>query len=95
MAISLKLLYFPEFGRALLGVEDEGIALLDTPVAEALVRALQESLPIAAMQRASIYVDQVQVAWGFIPGVHDHLDFRLRGQEKSGRAMLRPLSSRS
>jgi hypothetical protein len=73
MAITLKLLYFPEFGRALLGVNDEGVALLDTPVAEALVRALQEALPIAAMQRASIYVDQVQVAWGFIPGVHDHL----------------------
>jgi hypothetical protein len=73
MSITLQLLCFPELGRALLGVEDEGIALLDTPVAEALVRALQEALPIAAMQRASIYVDQVQVAWGFIPGVHDHL----------------------
>jgi hypothetical protein len=73
MSITLKILCFPEFGRALLGVGDEGIALLDTPVAEALVRALQESLPIASMQRASIYVDQVQVAWGFIPGVHDHL----------------------
>jgi hypothetical protein len=43
MSITLKLLCFPEFGRALLGVEDEGIALLDTPVAEALVRALQEA----------------------------------------------------
>jgi hypothetical protein len=73
MSITLKLLCFPELGRALLGVEDEGIALLDVPVAEALVRALQESLPITSMQRASIYVDQVQVAWGFIPGVHDHL----------------------
>jgi hypothetical protein len=64
MSITLKLLCFPELGRALLGVEDEGIALLDVPVAEALVRALQEALPITSMQRASIYVDQVQVAWG-------------------------------
>lgn len=73
MSISLKLLCFPELGRALLAVNDEGIALLDTPVAESLVRALQEALPIASIRRASIYVDQIQVAWGFIPGVHDHL----------------------
>ena len=75
MSITLQLLCFPELGRALLGVEDEGIALLDTPVAEALVRALQESLPISSIhiRRASIHVDEIQAAWGFIPGIHDHL----------------------
>jgi hypothetical protein len=73
MSISLQLLCFPEFGRALLAVNDEGVALLDMPVAVALVSTLQESLPGATLRRASIYVEEIEAAWGFIPGVHDHL----------------------
>jgi hypothetical protein len=73
MSITLQLLCFPEFGRALLAVNDQGVALLDMPVAEALVRALQKALPISSIRQVSIYVDEIQAAWGFIPGVHDHL----------------------
>ena len=71
MNITLKLLLFPEFGRALVGVDYRGIALLDTPVAESLFIALQDALPIASTRKASIYVDQIQSIWGFIPGVND------------------------
>ncbi|MDA0268398.1 MAG: hypothetical protein O3A14_15930, partial [Cyanobacteria bacterium] len=72
MSISLQLLCFPEFGRALLAVNDEGVALVDVPVAVALVSTLQEALPLSSLRRASIYVEEIEAAWGFKPPVFIH-----------------------